>query len=381
MTEARGRERFRVRGRKMRVALSLGAAIGVLPAPLQVGAQEARGRALYRAACENCHGPDGRGVDVAHLGFDDPGLPDFTDCRFASREPAADWESVVSLGGPVRSFSRRMPAFGKALAAEEISAVVEYVRSLCTDPGWPRGELNFPRPILTEKAFPEDEFVVAASFVPARASREATAALIYEKRFGARNQYEVTIPFGSRGTPGWQRPELGNISLGLKRALAHDGVAGRIVSGGAELILPTSSEGGGGKGFIFEPFVLGGMALGPDAFLQGSVGHELPFSRRRGNAETFVTAVLGRTWAVAGGSGRAFTPMIEVSGVREWERGGAANLWTAVPQMQFSLSRRQHILASVGLSVPLGDRSERRAGLVAYLLWDWFDGGFRDGWR
>ena len=37
-----------------------------------------------------------------------------------------------------------------------------YIRSLCTDDNWPRGELNLPRALLTEKAYPEDEWVVEA---------------------------------------------------------------------------------------------------------------------------------------------------------------------------------------------------------------------------
>jgi hypothetical protein len=49
--------------------------------------------------------------------------------------------------------------------------------------------------------------------------------------------------------------------------------------------------------------------------------------------------------------------------------------------VQVSLSKRQHVLISGGVSVPLTDRGERAARVMAYLLWDWFDGGFRDGWR
>ena len=32
--------------------------------------------------------------------------------------------------------------------------VVETLRSFCKEPGWPRGEMNFPRALMTEKAFP-----------------------------------------------------------------------------------------------------------------------------------------------------------------------------------------------------------------------------------
>jgi hypothetical protein len=52
-----------------------------------------------------------------------------------------------------------------------------------------------------------------------------------------------------------------------------------------------------------------------------------------------------------------------------------------IPQIQISLSKRQHILANIGVRLPVSDRSTRPRQLVAYILWDWFDGGFLDGWR
>jgi hypothetical protein len=51
-----------------------------------------------------------------------------------------------------------------------------------------------------------------------------------------------------------------------------------------------------------------------------------------------------------------------------------------VPQMQVSLNRRQHILASAGVSLPVTETTGRSPSLLLYILWDWFDGGFFDGW-
>jgi hypothetical protein len=51
-----------------------------------------------------------------------------------------------------------------------------------------------------------------------------------------------------------------------------------------------------------------------------------------------------------------------------------------VPQVQITLNTRQHIRLNVGLRVPLNETSERSTEFVVYLLWDWFDGGFFDGW-
>src|SRR5262245_40953703 len=125
------------------------------PARAQTPALEATGRELYQAACAACHGPDGRGSPEPVVGFDVE-LPDFTECSFASPETEADWVAVVYNGGPIRSFDRRMPAFGDLLTLDEITRTVDYVRSLCGDNAWPRGELNLPRPLVTEKAFPEN---------------------------------------------------------------------------------------------------------------------------------------------------------------------------------------------------------------------------------
>jgi hypothetical protein len=48
--------------------------------------------------------------------------------------------------------------------------------------------------------------------------------------------------------------------------------------------------------------------------------------------------------------------------------------------MQITLNRRQHIMANVGVRVPLTDPDVRNTQVVVYVLWDWFDGGFFEGW-
>ena len=134
----------------------------VLFAQTQSGEQTARsGKELYLAACAACHAADGRGASQVMVGFDTP-LPDFTDCRFASREPDPDWVTVVHEGGPVRGFSEIMPAFGEALTVEEIQSIVSYTRGFCREPAWPRGELNLPRPLITQSFRSSPEGSIAA---------------------------------------------------------------------------------------------------------------------------------------------------------------------------------------------------------------------------
>ncbi|MEJ7812070.1 MAG: cytochrome c [Gemmatimonadaceae bacterium] len=374
-----------------RLAAVLLAVAGVAGGAGAVSAQPASvplsGRQLYEAACASCHGGDGRGADRAQVGFDDP-LPDFTDCSFASREAEQDWSAIVRDGGRVRGFSRRMPAFGDALTGEQIARVVTYLRTLCRDGSWPRGELNLPRPIATEKAFPEDEVIFTAGTVTARGQGSLTHELIYERRIGARSQWELVVPFGTRERPasaggGWTSGQLGDIALAFKRALYHDSdgdEGGTIVSAQGEVVFPSGDAGAGfGSGtYLFEPALLAGRTLPGNSFVQAQGGVELSGNTDKASDEAFWRVALGTT--LARRFGRSWSPMVELTGAREME-SGARSEWDVIPQMQVSLSKRQHILASIGARFPLGPREGRARELVAYLLWDWFDGGLLDGWR
>jgi len=85
-----------------------------------------------------------------------------------------------------------MPSFGEALTSEQIDDVIEYVRSFCRNPHWPRGELNLPLAFATEKAFPEDE-VVIRSTLNAQGAPGVTNEIVHEQRFGVKNQIEVVF--------------------------------------------------------------------------------------------------------------------------------------------------------------------------------------------
>lgn len=125
-------------------------------APPKTGAE------LYMKACANCHGADGKGASTTQLGLE-VAPPDFTECTFATREPDGDWIAIAHQGGPTRGFSKEMPAFGDALSEDELQKIMDHIRTFCTEDSWPRGELNLPRPLVTEKAYPEDEAVFSTS--------------------------------------------------------------------------------------------------------------------------------------------------------------------------------------------------------------------------
>jgi hypothetical protein len=48
--------------------------------------------------------------------------------------------------------------------------------------------------------------------------------------------------------------------------------------------------------------------------------------------------------------------------------------------MQVTLNQRQHIMANVGVRFPMTETEGRDPQILAYILWDWFDGGFFEGW-
>ncbi len=347
-------------------------------------AQSSGGRTgadLYAGACANCHGRDGTGSPSATLLLPTP-VPDFTDCNFASREPDADWAAIIHDGGPVRAFDRMMPAFGEALSPAEIQAILDHVRTLCGDGAWPRGELNLPRALVTEKAYPEDEAVWTTT-VAVRGAGAVANEIVYEKRFGPRNQIELKVPFAGREeAPGNWRFGAGDIVVGFKRAIVHSLRSGTILSVAGEVILPTGDESAGvGAGVMrFEPFVSFGQMLPANSFVQVQAGAELPADASRAEREAFFRVAAGTTWTQGPlGFGRAWTPMVELLAARAIE-AGASTEWDAVPQVQVTLNTRQHVMLNVGFRMPVTMRAGRPTRLMVYVLWDWFDGGLFDGW-
>ena len=351
----------------------------VLATGLPAAAQSRGAAETYRAACAACHGIDGAGLPLAQVGFDTP-LPDFSECSFATREPDADWFAIAHAGGPVRGFDRRMPAFGDALTESEIQLAVSHIRTFCDEPAWPRGELNLPRPLVTEKAYPEDEAVLTIGATGGD-EKSLTQAVIYEKRIGARSQVEFVVPLALRDDgSGWQSG-LGDVAIAFKHALAHSLATGSIFSVATEVVLPTGKETQGlGKGVtVFEPFVAYGQILPRAFFLHAQAGAELPADTDIAANEAFFRTAVGFTME-QGRFGRAWSPMLELAGVRELESGQSTH-WDLVPQMQVTINQRQHLMFNAGLRLPVNDRAGRSKTFLAYVLWDWYDGGLRDGWK
>jgi mono/diheme cytochrome c family protein len=340
------------------------------------------GQEIFEAACIGCHGPGAKGQPQSTLGFEPPStFPDFSDCNGSTREKTFDWRAIIHEGGiAARAFSEIMPSFAEALTSDQINKVIQYLREQCPEPQWPLGELNLPRALFTEKAFPEDEWVLTGAVT--RNPGAVSNALIYEKRFGARNQLEFAAPFSflERDQGGWNGG-IGDLVLGYKRAILSNSRSGSILSFQGEVAAPTGNRlhGLGSGVTTFETFASFGQILTPSSFVQMQTGVELPTDTEKVPRAFFWRAALGKTFAQNQGFGRIWTPMTEFLADRDLETGAKTN-WDIVPQMQVSLSKRQHVRLNIGVQTPLNNTAGRNTQLVFYVLWDFFDGGLREGW-
>lgn len=340
------------------------------------------GQEIFEAACNGCHGPGGRGQPQSTLGFEPPStFPDFTDCNGSTREKIFDWKATIHEGGPGRGFSEIMPSWTDALTPEQIDKVMQYLRGRCEESGWPIGELNLPRAIMTEKAFPEDEWLLTSS-ANANGSGGVEGELVYEKRFGKRNQLEFAAPYSflQRANKGWVGG-IGDLVLGYKRVLVSSMRSGSILSLLGEVAAPTGNKtkdlGSGvttfGAGAAF------GQILPRMSFIQMQTGFDLPTDTAKVSNAFFWRGVVGKTFAQNRGFGRAWTPMTEFIAERDLVTGARTN-WDIVPEVQITLNKRQHVRFAAGVRTPLNNTAGRTTQLVFYALWDWFDGGLLEGW-
>ena len=308
-------------------------------------------------------------------------LPDFTDCPTNTVEPFGDWNSVIHRGGPIRGLDHHMPAFGDALSDAQIESVVKYLWSLCDNPAWPRGDLNFPRAFFTEKAFPESESVWTTG-ISTSGPKSIGNDLVYEHRIKQRSQYEITIPIEFQQTTpsGWVKG-LGDVEFALRRSFIANLEHSFIFAAGGAVTLPTGKdEVGVGEGVtVWEPFAMFAKGIGANGFVQVHGGYMASSNRTNVENSTYLRQAWGYTYAQDHGFGRAWTPMGEILWSKESH--GGPNVVDVVPQMQVSLTKLQHILLSVGVSVPATEREGRHPQFLTYFLWDWFDGGLFQYWK
>jgi len=339
------------------------------------------GEHIYKAACIACHGPDGTGTPQAIAGFERPRtFPDFTQCDQTTPEDNTTWKAMITNGGGYRGFSHIMPSFKEALTPKQIDQVVHYLRSLCRQPGWPRGELNLPRAIATEKAYPEDEVVISSVF-NAQGAPGIVSHIIHEQRFGKNNQIEVDVPLNFQDQNHTWYGGVGDTTLGLKRVMFSNLQSGSILSLQGSVIVPTGNRqrGFGSGTTTLETFAAFDQLFPTNTFVQTQLGADLPRHTDIAPQSIFFNTAIGQMLPQDHRLGRLWTPMMEFLAARDLTDRAKTD-WDVLPQMQVTISKRQHVRADLGLRIPVTNTAGRSKQIVFYLLWDWFDGRLNEGW-
>jgi mono/diheme cytochrome c family protein len=340
-----------------------------------------KGEQIYKAGCVSCHGSGGKGAPQSIAAFDVPStFPDFTRCDQTTAEVNAGYKAVIEHGGPNRGFSQIMPAFRETLSSDEINDVIAYLRQFCRNPHWPRGELNLPRALVTEKAYPEDEVVISTA-VNAQGIPGNETHIIHEQRFGVKNQIEVDVPINFEDQNHVWYGGVGDTTLGIKRVMYSNLNTGSIFSMQGGFLLPSGSRlrGFGSGTTTFEPFAAFDQLFRTDTFVQLQFGAELPFHTDIAPQAVFFNSAVGQSFAADHRLGRLWTPMLEFVANRDLVNGARTD-WDVVPQMQVTISKRQHVRADLGLRIPTTNTVGRQKQVMFYVLWDWQDGKLTEGW-
>lgn len=340
------------------------------------------GKTLYESGCIACHGRKGDGAPQASVEFKQPdSFPDFTRCDQTTAETNAAYKDVIVHGGPKRGFSQIMPAFGELLSSEEIDDLIAYLRGFCTDKRWPRGELNLPRALVTEKAYPEDEVVISTA-MKASGAPGFTTDVIHEQRFGINNQIEIDVPINSQDQNHAWNSGLGDITFGVKRVMFSNLRTGSILSLQGGVLAPVGNHkyGFGNGTTTFEPFAAFDQLFPTNTFLQFQMGADLPHRTDITPQSLFWRVAVGQTWAGEQRLGRMWSPMVEFLADRDLVDGAKTN-WDVLPEMQVTISARQHVRFDIGVRTPMTNTAGRDKQVVFYLLWDWADGKLLEGWK
>lgn len=260
-------------------------------------AQLLHGREVFERNCMACHGADGKGTGQLAAAL--PVKPaDLTDCKLTDEDPVLMGQGIIRHGGPHIGRSLAMPAFGTLLSDSDIADVARYLRSLCADPDWVPRELDFPHPLITGKAFPEQHITLGGRF-----GRNGTNISEYMGTLDYRVNGRTSIGIMSRGlfidpNIGPTESGLGDTVLSVNRVLAFSTQYRTSATANLGLTLPTGSDRRGLEdgAFVFEP----GLRAGADwkqVVMQvaggcggscGNVEWQVPGESRRGDRALFL---------------------------------------------------------------------------------------------
>jgi len=225
----------------------------------QIVGNPRRGRAVFEQYCTLCHGSDAKGTGPLAKTLPVPPA-DLTDCRRTAEDPVEVTEGTIRHGGSYVGLSPVMPAWQGKLTDEQIADAASYVKTLCSDPDWVPGELNLPRPLITDKAYPEQEAIVGSRFGRGPSKDTETFGTIEYRINGLTNVELTTNYLNTRPDGGQPHAGLGDSSIALNRVVAFSRENRWLASAGLELGLPTGSHsrGLGAGDLVWQPFARAG---------------------------------------------------------------------------------------------------------------------------
>ncbi len=339
-----------------------------------MAADLARGEEIFATNCVSCHGVGGspdpdsplvKSLEVMPANFSDP--------LFNSREPASDWKTVITHGGPALGFSAQMPAFGTALTEEDIDSTLAYIKTLGGEHDYPDGELNLFLPVRTKKAFPEDEWVWKQRYAGLDGDNTWKNTLEYEFRVGKRFQGTLEMTHEVKGS----QSDFGHFEPGFKYVLMHDKRAGYIFTLGGNVGVPMNSD----AHWEVLPYLAFGKILSDEWTLQSSGRLKLDVE----NSDNSSAELAGVVHWVHTEKPRSIFPALELVAEIPFERGTGPDRKDAVqfsilPQARIGLNKRGNIALNTGLELPLNDTDRYDWRAYVYFIWDFADGGLFEGW-
>jgi len=315
----------------------------------QIGENPARGQAVFSNACAFCHGADGKGNGpIAATLAVKPA--NFTDCRITAEDSVEVAEGTIREGGPYQGLSNKMPSFKFVLTEEEIADVASYIKTFCNNPDWVPGELNLPRPLMTDKAYPEQEAIFGARF--GRGQENATELFgDVEYRLNGLTSVELGFNYTDIHPEGGQSESgLGDTDIAINRVVAFSRTDLWLASVGLELSLPTGSKSRGlGTGeVVWEPFVRAGWDW-HQVVIQGNVILEFPQKTADVNSLIAYDVAVGRYFQPD--PRLQITPMVEFNSETSLVGSAMGDTKSAIlPQLRVNWLRWS---AGVGVQVPI----------------------------
>jgi mono/diheme cytochrome c family protein len=310
-------------------------------------AQLLHGREVFERHCLECHGVDGKGTGKLAAAL--PVRPaDLTDCKLTDEDPVLLGQGIIRHGGPHIGRSLAMPGFGTLLSDSDIADVAHYVRTLCADPDWVSRELDFPHPLITSKAFPEQHITVGGRF-----GRNGTNISEYMGTLDYRVNGLTSIAIMARAlsiTPniGPTESGLGDTVLSVNRVLGFSTQYRTSASANLGLTLPTGNDrrGLGDGAFVFEP----GLRAGVDwkqVVVQVAGAVAVPAGTSNSSSQANVDVAIGRYFLPT--PRVQITPMIELNTTTRLSGSSSGETQSAI----LPLLRVKWMRWAVGIGVQL----------------------------